>query len=127
MQQYINFQNYRKQKTQINPVFKDQISSNKIIDFTSQFVKFFDLDSYMATCNEQPTEQEIQYANILRDVNFPVSSLRNMSEKRKLFKNIVVGKKNYVNMRIQEQNINLNSFFGKVIILFQQLNADNIQ
>ncbi|CAL6079688.1 leucine-rich_repeat domain-containing protein [Hexamita inflata] len=112
---------------QLKQLTELQISSNKIIDFTSQFVKFFDLDSYMATCNEQPTEQEIQYANILRDVNSPVSSLRNMSEKRKLFKNIVVGKKNYVNMRIQEQNINLNSFFGKVIILFQQLNADNIQ
>ncbi|CAL6005771.1 leucine-rich_repeat protein [Hexamita inflata] len=101
---------------------------NKIIDISSHFVKFFDLDSYVVKSNKQPTEQEIQYANILRDVNSPVSLLRNMRENRKQFKNKVVGKKNIVNMRIKEQNTNMNSFLGKVITLFQQLNcAENVQ
>ncbi|CAL6005752.1 Leucine_rich repeats-containing protein [Hexamita inflata] len=99
---------------------------NKIIDLSSHFVKYFDLDSKIE-CIQQPTEQEIQYANILRDVNSPVSLLKNMSEKRKQFKNKAVGKKNNVNMRIKEQNTNMNSFLGKVITLFQQLNAKNIQ
>ncbi|CAL6005765.1 leucine-rich_repeat protein [Hexamita inflata] len=103
------------------------LSGNKIIDLSSQFVKFFDLDSKIEYI-KQPTKQEIQNANILRDVNSPVSQLRNMSEKRKQFKNKAVGKKNMVNMRIKEQNTNMNSFFGKIITLFQQLNcAENIQ
>ncbi|CAL6009327.1 Conserved_hypothetical protein [Hexamita inflata] len=101
---------------------------NKIIDLSSQFVQFFDLDSYEINYIEEPTEQEIQYANILRDVNSPVSLLRNMSEKRKQFKNYMVSKKNNVNMRITEQNTNMNSFLGKVITIFQQLNCtENIQ
>ncbi|CAL6005785.1 leucine-rich_repeat protein [Hexamita inflata] len=119
---------YAQPLVQLKQLAELQISGNKTIDFFSQFVKFFDLDSYVVKSNKQPTEQEIQYANILRDVNSPVSQLRNMSEKCKQFKNKAVGKKNIVDMRIKEQNTNMNSFLGKVITLFQQLNcAEKIQ
>ncbi|CAL6009245.1 Conserved_hypothetical protein [Hexamita inflata] len=109
---------------QLKQLIELKLYMNKIIELSSQFVKFFDLDSYEIKSSKQPTEQEIQYANILRDVNSPVSLLRNMRESRQQFKNKVVGKKNIVNMRITEQNTNMNSFFGKVITLFQQLNCD---
>ncbi|CAL6028305.1 leucine-rich_repeat protein [Hexamita inflata] len=115
---------YAQPLVQLKQLVEIQIMSNKIIDFSSHFVKFFDLDSYVVKSNKQPTEQEIQYANILRDVNSPVSLLRNMRENRQKFKNKVVGKKNNVNMKIKEQNTNMNSLFGKVITLFQQLNCD---
>ncbi|CAL6009307.1 leucine-rich_repeat protein [Hexamita inflata] len=112
---------------QLKQLIELKFLENKIIDLSSQFVKFFDLDSKIEYI-QQPTQQEIQYANILRDVNSPVSLLRNMSENRKQFKNKVVGKKNNVSMRITEQNTNMNSFFGKVITIFQQLNCtENIQ
>ncbi|CAL6005813.1 leucine-rich_repeat domain-containing protein [Hexamita inflata] len=118
---------YAKPLVQLKQLVDLEISSNKIIDFSSQFVKFFDQDSIVVKYSKQPTEQEIQYANILRDVNSPVSLPRNMCKRRKQFKNIVVGKKNIVNIRLNQYITNMNSFFGKVITLFQQLNAENIQ
>ncbi|CAL6035646.1 Conserved_hypothetical protein [Hexamita inflata] len=51
-------------------IYKLTLVNNKIIDLSSNFSEQFDIS------NKRPTEQEMYYANILKNINYPVTILR---------------------------------------------------
>ncbi|CAL6095350.1 Leucine_Rich Repeat domain protein [Hexamita inflata] len=118
---------YVKPLKQLKHLEKLDIQNNKIIDFTSYFTKFLSQDQLLhleSRVYQHPTEYQIQFANILRDIYSPVTLLRNISDKRKQLMNIIVIQKTVVNIRIQEQLTKMVQQFGQVVQLFQQLSNE---
>ncbi|CAL6054236.1 Conserved_hypothetical protein [Hexamita inflata] len=88
--------------------------NNKIIDLSSNFSEQFDIS------NKRPTEQEIYYANILKNINYPITILKSINLKRKNLNNSMLVRKNVVNVLMNKQVTSYVSVTEKVVQHFQQ-------
>ncbi|CAL6035263.1 Conserved_hypothetical protein [Hexamita inflata] len=114
---------YAQPLEQLKQLVKLKIMYNSVIDFSSYFVKFFDLDSHEVTSNKYPTAQEIQQANISKNLNQPVSLLNSIQNRYKQLSNKIEIKKKIATKAIQEHGTYMTSFVGKVVQLFVQLTS----
>ncbi|CAL5971878.1 internalin_A [Hexamita inflata] len=95
---------------------------NKIVDINSiekhpNFKKFFLVDQ------EQPTKEQLKEANVMRDVNNQIVSLRNLCKQLNRFKirsSVFIQQITY---KLQMQYINQSSFIAQVTSYFQNMNA----
>ncbi|CAL6054583.1 leucine_Rich Repeat (LRR)-containing protein [Hexamita inflata] len=100
------------------------IQGNQVIQLSSYFAKLYksyEIQHLLADQN-QPTAQEIQIANILRDVNSPVTQLNSINRRFHAFKKSILGRKSFINERMKEQETSMVQFTGKVVKLFFHLN-----
>ncbi|CAL6005850.1 leucine-rich_repeat domain-containing protein [Hexamita inflata] len=84
---------------------------------------FFDVDSH----ERRPTKTQILYANILRDINYPITLLRNINGKRIQLKNNMQLGKNSVSKISNNFLANFILVTQKFIQSLEQLNAETCQ
>ncbi|CAL6005853.1 Conserved_hypothetical protein [Hexamita inflata] len=84
---------------------------------------FFDVDSH----ERRPTKTQILYANILRDINYPITLLRNINGKRIQQKNNMQFGKNSVSKITNQFLANFILVTQKFIQSLEQLNAETCQ
>ncbi|CAL6000833.1 leucine-rich_repeat domain-containing protein [Hexamita inflata] len=113
---------YLKQLVELN------VMCNKLTNISTILIKTFDLQQNKIF-SEIPTKQEIQFANILRDINAPVTLLRAINQKRKCgLKNTVNIGKNTINTLLKQSVSNLVQFTKEVAQTIQQYNYfENLQ
>ncbi|CAL6028627.1 leucine-rich_repeat protein [Hexamita inflata] len=97
-------------------------SDNYFLDLET-FTKFFDMNSH----KHRPTKTQILYANILRDINFPITLLRNINGQRIQLKNNVQFGKNSVSKITNKFLANFILVTQKFIQSLEQLNAETCQ
>ncbi|CAL6004960.1 leucine-rich_repeat protein [Hexamita inflata] len=96
----------------------------RAIDLDSYFTRFFDFDSFFGK-QTQPEAEEIQQANLSRDINSPVTQLNNLYKKRQVLQNAIYVGKSAINSFLNQQVINSLQVTKKVVQLFTQHNGDN--
>ncbi|CAL6076424.1 DUF2252_family protein [Hexamita inflata] len=106
-----------------------KMHNNKVIQLYSYFTKLYQsyqIQHLLADQN-QPTAQDIILANILRDVNSPVTQLNSINRRFHAFKKSILGRKNSINERMKEQEASMVQFTGKVVQLFYYFSSENYQ
>ncbi|CAL5995002.1 leucine-rich_repeat domain-containing protein [Hexamita inflata] len=94
---------------------------NKIIDFQIiEKLPYF--NNFQIFNQQQPTELEVIQANILRNINAPITPLRKIYLLTKMLKTRISVKKSRVEEYLQLQFLNQVNFTSKIASLFQTLN-----
>ncbi|CAL6088039.1 leucine-rich_repeat domain-containing protein [Hexamita inflata] len=104
-----------------------KIVQNKIIDLSPQFSQLFNI--YFCSFDfKHPTLQEIERANIYRNINSPITLLRNMNSKHIQLQNSRLRWYNSINQFINVQVSSLLSVTEKVVQYFKlQICFENLQ
>ncbi|CAL6013031.1 leucine-rich_repeat domain-containing protein [Hexamita inflata] len=129
---YLNLQSnsiiYAKPLEYLKQLVGLDVMCNKLTNISTILIKTFDLKQ-QRIFSEIPTKQEIQFANILRDINAPVTLLRAINQKRKYgLKNTVNIGKNTINTLLKQSISNLVQFTKEVAQTIQQQNYfENLQ
>ncbi|CAL5994208.1 Conserved_hypothetical protein [Hexamita inflata] len=72
---------------------------------------------------QQPTIQQLKVANTLKDINSPITQLRQMSQLKISLKANSINKRQIINNNIKQLLVEQDSFVSQVAQLFQKLNC----
>ncbi|CAL5979719.1 DUF2252_family protein [Hexamita inflata] len=104
-----------------------EMYDNKLIQLPFYFTKFRYIQGYMLDDDKYPTALQIQLANILRNVNAPVTQLNSINRRFRACSRNILGIKNTVNERMKEQTTIMVQFTGKVVQFFYYFSSENYQ
>ncbi|CAL6075750.1 Conserved_hypothetical protein [Hexamita inflata] len=93
---------------------------NKIKDI-SILHNHINFNQYLINNQLQVNEQDVIFANKLRDINAQITSLRQIRQQNFSLKNQISLNKDNTNLYLQHMLCNLTQFTGQVVSLFQQL------
>ncbi|CAL5970960.1 leucine-rich_repeat domain-containing protein [Hexamita inflata] len=97
-------------------------SSNKIIDIES--IRLHpNFDSFDLSFQNQPIEEELEVANIMKDINNQISSLNQMNKKSSRIKEINTVFRQKITQQLQQSNNSHVQFVAQAVIIFQKTNV----
>ncbi|CAL6061629.1 NEAT_domain-containing protein [Hexamita inflata] len=107
---------------ELKQLSKLNASFNKIID--AQSIQHHpNFDSYNLDDQDKPTQEQLQTANILRDINSPISSLKQMNKKLSRIKEKSTVFRKKINQQLQDSYNSRERFVARAAILFQKMNV----
>ncbi|CAL6095036.1 leucine-rich_repeat domain-containing protein [Hexamita inflata] len=95
-------------------------SNNNAID-TESIQQHPNFDNFNLDCQNQPTQEELEVANMMRDINYQISSLKQICKEssRIKYQNIFIRQK--ITQQLQYSNNTLEQFVARVALLFQKI------
>ncbi|CAL6010892.1 NEAT_domain-containing leucine-rich repeat protein [Hexamita inflata] len=96
--------------------------SNKIIDF--QAIQLHpNFNNFILYGQKQPTQKELQTANIMKDINNQISSLKQLYQQSSRIKNQNILFRQKISQQLQDSYNNHERFLTRVDLLFQKMNV----
>ncbi|CAL6005747.1 Hypothetical_protein [Hexamita inflata] len=82
----------------------------------------FNFNNFNLDDQDEPTKEEIEVANIMRYINSPITSLKQINEKSSRIKNQNIFIRQKITQQLQQSNNTLEQFVTRVVLLFQKMN-----
>ncbi|CAL5970854.1 T9SS_type A sorting domain-containing protein [Hexamita inflata] len=105
----------------LNSLTEVNAQSNKVID--SQTIQKLSKQGFNLNNQRQPSAEEIKYANKIRDVNSPITSLNQICSKTQILKSKFDAKIQKLEQSLESLKYNHGMFVAKVASLLQSVNT----
>ncbi|CAL6028503.1 S-layer_homology domain-containing protein [Hexamita inflata] len=109
---------------ELKQISKINARSNKIID-TESIQQHPNFNKFSLDKQERPTQEQLKTAKIMRDIQNPITSLKQTCQQLSRIKKQYQNFRQKINQQLQQSYSNHEQFVARVALLFQQMNVFN--